>query len=363
MEYPAVLHIDGDDFFAELARQKNRRLGGRPVIVGHLHSRGAVVAASYEARHAGIVPGMTMQQAQRRCPDAAAVQIDWERVRKASDTLVRHLHRYSPQVEQIGADAAYLDYTGCTRLFGPAPDFSIRLQQEIYDDLKITVSAGLASDKAVSAVACRSAKLGTMQCVPAGEEAVFMADCPLIWLPGIDPRLSEFFNFRGIRSIGELAQLPLDLLEHVLGARGRVLGLRARARERARVRGFEPQVREDHSEDFSGDQIRPERILVRVAGLASHLGFSLRTQRMSARILSMDLRYTDGRHIRGQSPVHPPSNRDPELFRVARDLFTRLYVRRVRVRGISLNAPRLIHCPAELPFGESIRRVKWDRVM
>lgn len=363
VEHPSVLHVDGDDFFAELARRKQPDLRARPVIVGHLHSRGAVIAASYEARHAGIAPGITMQQAQRLCPDAVPVQIDWPLVHRVSNTLFQHLQKYSPQIEPLGSDAAYLDYSGCTGLFGPAPDFAKRLQEELQDNLKISVSIGLAPDKAVSAVACQSAKLGTLQYVRPGEEAAFMADCPLKWLPGIDTGLAKYFEHLGLQSIGDLARIPLDLLEHILGSRGRILGLRARARESGRVRGLGVQHRDTVSDDFPADRIDSELILTRVAGLVSHLGFSLRTQRLSVSVLGMDLRYTDGRHVRGHSPVTPPSNRDPEILKIARNLFKRLYVRRVRLRGVSLRARHAVHCPAELPFGESMHRIKWDKVL
>jgi len=236
MVQSAILHIDGDNFFAELFRLKDPKLRKRPVVIGHLKSRGSVVAASYEARHSGVSPGITMQQASRFCPDAALVQIDWHLVNQATSVLNSVLAKYSPAIEPVGADAAFLDYTGCHQLFGPAKDFAQNLQKSIYGEMSITASIGLSPDKAVSVVACRSAKLGSFQAVEPGEERAFLADCPLNWLPGIDSRLNQYFNQLGVTTIGDLARIPAGLLEFLLGNQGKVLALRAEGCEHARVR-------------------------------------------------------------------------------------------------------------------------------
>lgn len=356
----AILHVDGDDFFAALARHHDPKLRKKPVIIGYLRSRGAVVAASYETRCSGISPGMTMQHAARLCPDAAMVQIDWDRVRIASDTLLRILNRYSPLVETMGADAAFMDYSGCHALFGPPQDFARRLQKEIGDRMHISASVGVSPDKAVSRVACRSAKLGMMQWVKPGDEVAFLAACPLGWLPGIDDALRIQFEYMGVRSIGDLARIPVEVMEHVLGATGRLLALRARGMENARVRGCRDTDALESSKEFADDAISPEQILVDIAGLCSHIGFRLRRSRLSVQTLQLSIHYIDGRIVSGQTLLTPPSHRDPDLFQAARNLFLRLYLRRVRVRRIDLCAKKTAYCPAELPLGDAVHRVKWN---
>ncbi|MCD4652665.1 hypothetical protein K8T06_01880 [bacterium] len=363
MNHQAVLHIDGDDFFAELIRLKNPHLRKRPVIIGNLKSRGSVIAASYEARQSGITPGLTMQQAARICPDAVLEQIDWDIVHKASRTLLKLLNQYSPLIKPVGADAAFLDYSGCHNLFGSAPDFAIRLQRKIYEEMSITASIGLSPDKAVSAVACRSAKRGSFLAVNYGQERLFLSECPLIWLPGIDVKLSSYFAQLGVLSIGDMARIPIELMEHILGNQGRRLSLRAQGSEHAVVRPYKFSSMTTASESFAQDRIQPDQILARMAILASKLGFSLRSNRQSVRTLIVKLEYIDGPCMQRQILLRPASNRDPDIFSAAREVFCHLYSRRVRVRKVELLARYVIPFVPELPMGEAAVRAKWDRVM
>ena len=138
-----ILHVNTDDFFATLARQRDSGLRRRPVIVGNLLSRGSVVSASYEARAAGVYPQMTMAQAARRAPDARLVQVDWAYAHRASRELFRVLEGYAPRVERAGLDEAYVDYTGSESLLGAPLDASRRLQQEVRQRAGLDVSMAL----------------------------------------------------------------------------------------------------------------------------------------------------------------------------------------------------------------------------
>ncbi|MBN1355970.1 hypothetical protein JXA40_06815 [bacterium] len=360
---PAILHVDGDDFFASMARLKAPRLRGRPVVVGNLQSRGYVVAASYEARASGIHGGITMAQAERMCPGGALVQVDWNLARKASAALFGLLGRYSPRVERSALDALFVDYTGCGMLFGPPADFARRLQREIRDELNLSVSVGLAADKAVSAVACRAAKLGNFREVRPGCEMRFLMHCPVEWLPGMTPGLSDRFRRMGIRNIGHLAGIPEGILVHLYGSLGAVLWKRARGVEGGRVRPRgrpeEPCVREIFPSDILDAGILESRL----AHLAGRLGNELRRRQRSAQHVLLRILYADGVLVQRQAALPLPSHRDPELFRAARVLFGQLYYRRVRVRSLALVARNIRYCPSELPLGDAARRAKWDRVL
>lgn len=362
MKNSSILHIDGDDFFASVTRFKEPRLRVRPLIIGHLNSRGAVVSTSREIRHSGITPGLSMMQAKRICPDAELVQIDWSLIQRVSRELFLLISRYSPVVEQAGADAVFLDYSGCDRLFGPAEDFALRLQKKIRDQIGLSVSLGIAADKAVSVVACRAAKMGMLESVQSGSEKTFLQECPLDWLPGVNSRLLSFFAYLGIKTIGELGMIPSSILEHVLGSDGRVLSLRARGLERSPVRPSSPEESPEAQLEFARDMLSPDGIVRRLAVLASELCGKLRRQHLSARCLITQLIYSDRRIARLQMPLRPPSNRDHEVFQLAQKSFLKLYRRRVRIRDVALRAEHLIHSPTELPFGTAKRRLKWDRV-
>jgi len=359
----AILHIDGDDFFAAVARVKDSTLRDRPLIIGHLLSHGAVVAGSYETRQAGIQPGLSMNLARRLCPEATMIQIDWDFVLKVSKALLTLLSRYSPLVEPAGVDSAFIDYSGCHRLFGPPVDFAVRLRKEIQEQLRISISIGLAAGKTVSAVACRAAKMGTIETVEHGREHSFLSKCPLQWLPGMDARLVRFFSEMGIGMIGELAKIPIETMEHILGIEGRTLARRARAIEGSRVRPVPFGEAPSAVVTFSEDMIECDVVLPRLAVLASELCGSLRQQRLSARHILTKVKHSDQRIVTLQMPLQPPSNRDPDVFRVVRQCFLKLYKRRVRIRAIEVQAKHLIHCPSELPLGDAAYRLKWDRAL
>ncbi|MBN1879433.1 hypothetical protein JW823_04920 [bacterium] len=363
MNHSAILHIDGDDFFATAARLKDPTLRNRPLIVGHLQSRGAVIANSYETRSSGIHPGLTMAQAKRLCPDAAMVQIDWDFIQRLSSALYMLVSRYSPLVESVGSDAFFLDYSGCHRLFGQATDFASRLREEISDRIRINVSVGLATDKAVSAVACRAAKMGKLESVASGREQDFLNSCPLQWLPGIDTHRSDYFAELGVRTIGELSRIPIEIMEHIMGSEGRILARRARGIEGSRVHPMQHSDMPAARAEFREDIIDPDKILTRLAILASDLGECLRRRRQASRYLVLRIGYSDFRIARLQMALTPPSNRDPEIFRCAREAFIRLYQRRVRIREVSIHAHHLTGHAAELPFGAAERRNRWDRTL
>lgn len=355
-----ILHLDGDDFFASLARLKHPRLKGRPVVVGNLQSRGAVVAASYEARAAGVTPGVTMPQAERLCPSAALVQVDWNLVRRASSALLGHLSRYSPLIERAAVDAMFMDYSGCERLFGAPLDFARRLQNELRDDLKLSVSVGVAADKAVSHVACRAAKLGHLYRVTPGQERAFLADCPVEWLPGIDARFRERLAGLSVRSIGQIASIPVALFGHVFGSRGEELVRRARGEEHAKVRPFHPSIDPEVAVTLPSDLLDVGTIMSQLALMAGELGCELRARSRSARRIVLRILYSDSVPAQRQIRLDPPTHRDPDIFRATREMFTELYTRRVRVRALTLSAGYLTYCPPELPFGDAARRRRWD---
>ncbi len=359
-----IIHVDGDDFFASLARLKHRELVGRPVITGHLLSRGNVVAASYAARAAGVYPGQTIAQAKRLCPDGVFVQVDWELARQASRALAEILRKYSPGVEQVGLDSLFIDYTGCSGLFGMPVDFVHRLQEEIQENLKLGVSAGLAADKAVSAVACRAAKQGGFVEVRAGEERKFLRRCPVAWLPGVSPKMYRELKGLGIATIGDVAQFPCEIFRHVFGDAGVKLHRRAQGIEQARVRpgSLEPEV--EVRRIFPQDLLDIRQLDAQLADMAGELGTRLRKHRRSTRYIVLELRYSDGVRIRRQQRLTPPGNADPEIYKTAKAIFYSAYTRRVRLRGLVLGSRHLTFIFPELPFDRTAElRLKWNRVL
>lgn len=302
-----ILHVNTDDFFASLARLRDPGLRRRPVVVGNLMNRGSVVSASYEARAAGVRPGLTMQQAERLVPGAALVQVDWPYVNRASRELFRVLETYAPQIERSGPDEAFVDYTGCERASGPPQDVCMRLQRDVRSRLGLEVSIGLATNKLVSRFASSAAKRHSLLDVLPGYEASFVAPQPVERLPGVGPALGRKLHDLGMRTVGDLSRLPAEILEAVFGSLGRRLAEAACGVDRSSV--ARPRAREvlEESETFEPDLLDREALEAWLEPLCARLGAALRVRGWRARRLFVRLEHSDHVRVQRQARLAEPT--------------------------------------------------------
>ncbi len=229
-----IIHLDLDAFFCAVEEQRDDSLRGKPFAVGgRPESRGVVASASYAARQFGVRSAMPMAQAVRLCPDLLVVPPNFSAYRAASQQVMERLHALTPLVEQISIDEAFLDVTP---LGEPGDTLAARLQATIQDDLALSCSLGVASNKLVAKVATdvgkslvRSGKMPQAICVvPSGEEAAFLAPLPATALWGVGPRTAEKLAELGIHTIGDIAAWPAADLARRFGQHGEDLARRAR---------------------------------------------------------------------------------------------------------------------------------------
>src|SRR5947209_15440468 len=241
-----VMHVDLDAFYASVEQLRRPELRGKPVVVGGSGlpgERGVVAAASYEARPFGVRSAMPLSRARRLCPAAVFVPCDFTAYREASKAVFGILDRYSPFIEPIALDEAYLDLTGQEALMGPPPTVAVRLRDEVKTGCGLDLSIGVASCKLVAKVASELRKPRGLVVVPAGEEAGFLAPLPLSRLPGCGPATIARLESFGIRTIGQLADMSEPLLGELFGKYGRVL--------HAHARGIDPTLVEPPGEPKS----------------------------------------------------------------------------------------------------------------
>jgi len=343
-----ILHVNTDDFFASLVRLRDPALRRRPVIVGNLMNRGSVVSASYEARAAGVHPGLTMQQAERLAPDAALVQVDWPYVRRASRELFGVVAGYAPRVEPSGPDEAFIDYTGCERLLGEPQDAGRRLQGEVRERLCLDVSIGVAANKLVSRFASSAAKRHSLLDVLPGREASFVAPHPIERLPGVGLALGRKLRHMGMRTVGDLARLPVEILASVFGSLGRRLGEGARGIDRTPVAPARRREVLEESETFEPDVLDREALEARLYTLSARVGVALRARGWRARRLVVTLEHSDRVRVQRQAPLALPADLDARLFAAARAALAQAYRRRVRVRRLELQASGFEPSPVQL---------------
>jgi DNA polymerase-4 len=215
-----VLHLDLDAFFASVEQRDDPSLRGKPVLVGGSERRGVVTAASYEAREFGCRSAMPMAEAMRRCPHAIVCPGRRDAYAEASDAVFDIFRRYTPLVEGLSIDEAFLDVTGSRQLFGTGEEIAARIRREVRAEIGLTVSAGVAPSKFVAKIASDLDKPDGLVVVPEGQVREFLAPLPVERMWGVGPKAARRMHFAGIETIGDLARAEPARLENLLGAWG-----------------------------------------------------------------------------------------------------------------------------------------------
>jgi len=353
-----------DAFFVSVEQAMNPSLKGRPVIVGgDPKGRGVVAAASYEARAFGVRSAMPLARAKRLCPDAVFLRGDSRKYAMASREVFEILRHYSPLVEPVSIDEAYVDLSGFDRLYGPAIDASQRIQREIYERLSLVASVGISTNKLVSKIASRYGKPGGLVEVLPGYEARFLAPLPVDRLPGVGGKTIEKLMAFNIKTIGALAQIDVSILEKTFGKMGRLLHHRAMGIDKTPIFPEESPPRSIGREvTLEKDTLDRDYLDAVLYSLAEKVGRSLRAEGMTARTVTLKLRYSDFTTLSRSATLSEPTVLDREIFSVALSLLDRALTRRVRVRLIGVSVSNLQMGLWQLPLIDFERRLRWRRL-
>jgi DNA polymerase-4 len=218
-----VLHADMDAFYASIEQRDRPELRGLPVIVGGSQARGVVSAASYEARQFGVRSAMPGFEARRLCPQGVFLPPDMERYEAVSGEVHRVFERFTPEIEPLALDEAFLDVTGSLGLFGDAETLGRKLRAAVLDATELVVSVGIATNKLVAKIACRLGKPDGLRVVAPGGERELLAPLPVRYLWGIGPVLGDKLEALGLRLVGDLARAAPELVARAAGDRGSYL--------------------------------------------------------------------------------------------------------------------------------------------
>jgi DNA polymerase-4 len=298
----AIIHLDLDAFYASVEQLRRPELRGLPVIVGGAPSgdgsaqlnRGVVSAASYEARAFGVHSAMPLRTALRLCPKAILVPVDFRAYREASKTVFDIARDYTPIIEPLSLDEAFLDVTGSLRRFGTSQHIAEEIRERILAASGLHASFGVATCKTVAKIASDLRKPRGFVVVESGDEAAFLAPLPLRRLPGLGPAAERALSGLGISTLGQLAALPLDTVQRRVGrASGTSLWERARGVDTAPVTVPGAPRSVSREETFARDVAKRDALHARVAELANDVGARLRTGGWTARTVTLKLRYSD----------------------------------------------------------------------
>ncbi len=355
----AILHVDMDAFYAAVEVKHDPSLAGRPVIVGGSGARGVVASCSYEARAYGIHSAMPSTRARRLCPSAVFLPGRYPLYHEHSQMLHRVLARFTPLVEAISLDEAFLDVTGAGRLLGTGPEIAHAIRRAVLDDLGLAASVGVATTKLVAKLASKAAKPRARLPVPGpgpgvtvvepGAELAFLHPLPVAALWGVGPATRRRLERLGVATVGDLAAVPPETLVAALGpAAGRHLHELAWGRDPRPVESERAAKSVSHEQTYAHDHHDRETLRREVVRLADALASRLRETGSTGSTVVLKVRFGDFRTITRSRRVTPAVASGPALARVAHELLDAVDPSPgVRLLGVGVSglAPRPVHQP------------------
>lgn len=334
-----VIHFDMDAFFASVEQLDDPGLRGKPVLVGARSPRGVVTAASYEARPTGVRSAMSMVEALRRCPEAIVVPPRRGRYSEVSARVFDVFRRYTPLVEGLSVDEAFLDVTGSRSLFGDGPEIARLIKEDIRSEIGLTGSAGVAPSKFVAKIASDFDKPDGLTVVPAGSEAEFLAPLPLERMWRVGPKARVKLRGAGLQTIGDLASLDVGTLEQLLGSWGPVARELARGHDERPVVVGSPPKSLGSEATFEHDLTTRDTMLKPILRQSMQVADRLVDKGLWARVVTLKIKYGDHR-IRTRQARLPRAISDTDaIFATASELLGRFddLSAGVRLTGVSVS--------------------------
>jgi DNA polymerase-4 len=336
----SIVHLDLDTFFVSVERLLRPELVGKPVIIGGTSDRGVVASCSYEARKYGVHSAMPVKMARALCGDAVLVRGDMELYSKYSNTVTEIIAEKAPLYEKASIDEHYLDVTGMDRFFG-LQKWTHELRESIIKNTGLPISYGLSVNKTVSKIATGEAKPNGELFVERDAVQPFLAPLSIRKIPMIGEKTYRLLRSMGVVTIDTLSHIPVDMMERVMGKNGIVIWEKANGIDRTPVYPYHEAKSVSTETTFDQDSIdiiRMKEILVK---MVEKISFELRDKQKLTACITVKIRYSnfDTHTLQKQIPY---TAFDHQLIPVVKDLFDRLYQRRMLIRLIGVRFSSLI---------------------
>jgi len=335
-----IAHFDLDAFFVSVECLKNSKLKGKPLLVGGSGDRGVVAACSYEARRFGIHSAMPVKLARRLCPEAIIIRGDMESYSKYSRLVTEIMQENVPLFEKASIDEFYIDLSGMDKFFGCSL-FAKELKTRVIKESGLPVSYGLASNKLISKVATDEIKPDGQLEIAFGGEKNFLAPLSVAKLPGIGKETAYKLIRRGVETIKTLSDIPVEMLGTMLGKNGVELWRKANGLDESPIIPYREQRSISAEHTFETDTINLVLLHAQLVRMTESIGFDLRRQDKLTGCVTVKLRYSNFDTVVKQKTIDY-TNADHILLATARELFDKLYDRRMLIRLIGIRFTRLV---------------------
>ncbi|MBK9456387.1 MAG: DNA polymerase IV [Chitinophagales bacterium] len=335
-----VVHMDLDTFFVSVERLKDSRLMHKPVLVGGTGDRAVVASCSYEARAFGVHSAMPMRQAKMLCPEAIIVRGDYEHYSKYSNMVTEIIHEKVPLYEKSSIDEFYIDMTGMDKFFGTYT-YVQELRNRVIKETGLPLSFGLSENKTVSKVATGEAKPNNHLKIEYGIEKSFLAPLSVRKIPMVGEVTAQLLRKMGIVKIKTVQEMPLEIMDNILGENGKSIWKKANGIDNSPVTPYTERKSISSEETFENDTIDVKRMKTILAGMTERLAYQLRKENKLTSNVAVKIRYSDFETHTKQLRI-PYTSADHTLIKLVKDLFDKLYDRRVLIRLIGVRFSGLV---------------------
>jgi DNA polymerase-4 len=341
-----IIHVDMDAFYASVEQRDRPDLRGKPVIVGGVKGRGVVCAASYEARKFGVHSAMPISTARRLCPQGIFISVRMQHYAEISRQIRAIFLSFTPLVEPLSLDEAFLDVHGCEGLFGAAPEIARQIKNRIGAETGLVASVGVAPNKYLAKLASDVGKPDGFVVLPRGAVKEYLSPLPVSRIWGVGAKGEKRLHDMGIRTIGQIAALPEKALSDDLGEMGRHIWQLANGLDDRTVIP-DREAKSVSTETTFAHDIGDRRILrVWLLDLVDHLATRLRHEAIWARTIDVKIRSSDFRTVTRSTTLAEATNLTNIIWKAATDLFERsLTSELMPVRLLGVGATKLTREP------------------
>ena len=344
----SILHVDMDAYYASVEVRDDPTLQGLPVCVGGPASgRGVIAAASYAAREFGIHSAMSTARAESLCPDLVLITPNFDKYTADSRVIMEIFRSYTPLVEPLSLDEAFLDVSGCERLFGDAVEIGRAIKRDILRSTGLIASVGVAGSKFVAKLASDLDKPDGFRVIRPREQREVLDPLPVSKIFGVGPRTAKRLEALGVTTIRDLSERPRDEVLRRFGATGAWIHDLARGIDARRVTPRREEKSLSHERTFAVDVEDREELRIKLLEFCEELAFRLRDQGLRGKTVAVKARYWNFRTVTRTKTLPFPTNLGPRIYAVARELLERVPPGPLRLLGVQLSNLNDVRTPLQ----------------